>query len=72
MQHETKTQKEMTQQLFVWSSVVSIMLTLFVFRGMKRLCARYHIVRYLHRLVHSVSDREMFYCPGDIADEEEL
>lgn len=72
MQHETKTQKEMTQQLFVWFSVVSIMLTLFVFRGMKRLCARYHIVRHLHRLVHSVSDWEMFYCPGDIADEEEL
>lgn len=62
----------MTQQLLIWFSVVFALIIVFVLRAGKRLDVLSRLNEKLHFHIGLVSEREMFYCPGDMSDDEEL
>lgn len=55
----------MTQPLFIWFAVVTILAIVFVLKGLKKLNALFHIGKRIRRFIQVGPEDEMFYCPGD-------
>lgn len=71
MRRIKKTQKIMSQPMIVWCIIAGVLLFAFVFRAIEKYyteCRRDH-----HERIHLVElgeEKEMFYIPGDIEDDD--
>lgn len=71
MQRKQKKQKTMNQPMIVWSMIAGVLLLTFVFRAIGRFNAECrHNAHKPKHLFETGSEREMFFIPGDIEDDD--
>lgn len=61
----------MSQQMIIWCIIVGVLLFAFALRAFERLYLKCHNDRKkAHHIFELGNEREMFYCPGDVTDDD--